>query len=221
MPDRYTIAVEIEARDKTGTALGSVKSGFDEAFNQVVTGALRKAGEGLLGFMQQIPAMTVELGKLGVSVQAQERRFTQFAGGADRATMFLNAFNEGSLNTVDRMTAMSSAGRLLQMGLVETGDEMEMIAAMATRLGDQTMGAGERISDFAAMLANQGGNQRQVFQISSAQAAQLLSLVSARQLVSLQRALSGNYHYNQGRLDNGKTTSISASRRKAGSSGAA
>jgi len=167
MPDRYTIAVEIEARDKTGTALGSVKKGFDEAFNQVVTGALRAAGEGLLGFVQQIPAMTVELGKLGVSVQASERRFSQFAGGADRATMFLNAFNEGSLNTVDRMTAMSSAGRLLQMGLVDTGDEMSQIAAMATQLGDQTMGAGERIADFAALLANQSIPRLDNFGISS------------------------------------------------------
>jgi len=167
MPDRYTISVEIDARDRTGPALGTVKRGFGEAFNEVVTGALRKGGMAAAEFAAKLPAMAIELGKLGVQVQSSEKRFTQFAGGADRAAMFLDAFNEGTDRTVDRMTAMSSASRLLQMGLVDTGDEMSQIAAMAVKLGDQTEDTSSRISGFGAMLANQSIPRLDNYGISS------------------------------------------------------
>jgi len=167
MPDRYTISVEIDARDRTGPALGTVKRGFGEAFNEVVTGALRAGGMAAVEFAAKLPAMAIELGKLGIQAESTENRFVKFAGGADRATMFLDAFNAGTDRTVDRMTAMSSAGRLLQMGLVDTGEEMGQIAAMATKLGDQTEDTSSRISGFAAMLANQSIPRLDNYGISS------------------------------------------------------
>lgn len=189
MSERFTVEVDITAKDKTSQALKGVKGGFDEAFNEILTGAFRRAGESALDFAKQIPGMIVDLGKLGVSVEASERRFTQFAGGADKASMFLDAFNEGSLNTVDRMTAMSSAGRLLQMGLVKTGDEMSSIAAMATQLGDQTMGAGERIADFAALLANQSIPRLDNFGISSGRVRQRIDeLLKSGQALNREQA---------------------------------
>ena len=108
-----------------------------------------------------------ELFTLGVAAEAAELRFTKFAGGADRAAGFLEAFNSGADNTVDRMTAMGSASRLLQMGLVGNTDEMETMASIAVKLGDQTKGAGDRIADFSLLLSNQATLRLDNFGISS------------------------------------------------------
>lgn len=175
MSERFTVEVDITAKDKTSKALGTAKRGFKDAFNEIASGALRRAGEGLTDFAKQIPGMVVDLANLGVEVNTAQRRFTQFAGGADRAAMFMDAFNEGTDNTVDKMAAMSSAGRLLQMGLVETGDEMSQISSIATKLGDQTMGAGDRIADFSALLANQSIPRLDNFGISSGRVRQRIN----------------------------------------------
>jgi hypothetical protein len=116
---------------------------------------------------KKVAEFAVEMTKLGAAAQTAELRFERFSGGTERAEKFLTAFNRGTQNTVDRMTAMSSAARLLQMGLVGTTDEMEQIASMATKLGNQTMSAGDRISDFAALLANQSIPRLDNFGISS------------------------------------------------------
>lgn len=189
MSERFAVEVDIIAKDKTEQALKGAKSGFKEAFDEVLTGAMRRAGESALGFVQQLPAMTVELTKLGASAKAQGLRFERFAGSTGQATKLLDAFNEGSLNTVDRMTAMGSAGRLLQMGLVETSDEMQQVAAMATRLGDQTMDAGSRIADFAAMLANQSIPRLDNFGISSGRVRQRINeLIESGQALNREQA---------------------------------
>jgi len=167
MSERFTVQVDIEARDRTTGALTGVKKGFREAFSQVITGALRNAGDSAMGFVRQLPAMAVELTKLGIAAEATENRFTQFAGGARQAANYLAAFQQGTQNTVDRMSAMQSASKLLQMGLVGTADEMSSVAAIATKLGDQTMNAGDRIADFAALLANQSIPRLDNFGISS------------------------------------------------------
>jgi hypothetical protein len=139
----------------------------------------QKAEQGLQGLVSAAKAFagvaiakkaaefTVEMTKLGASSLTATHRFEQFAGGTREAAALLDAFNEGTQNSVDRMTAMSSAAKLLQMGLVESGGEMEQIAAMATRLGDQTLGAKERIESFALMLANTSIPRLDNFGISS------------------------------------------------------
>jgi hypothetical protein len=137
----------------------------------LMAGIMQGVGQAVGGFAinaaRQIPQVAAELFNLGVAAQSTENRFEKFAGGPERAAMFLEAFNEGADRTVDKMTAMTSAGRLLQMGLVENAGEMESIAAMATKLGDQTEDASARISGFAAMLANQSIPRLDNYGISS------------------------------------------------------
>ena len=109
----------------------------------------------------------IELADLAVQADRAEERFRAFAGEIGDADELLAAFNRGAGGTVDKLTAMTSAGRLLQMGLVQNNDEMEQVVEIATRLGDQTQSAGDRVADFALLLANQSIPRLDNFGISS------------------------------------------------------
>jgi hypothetical protein len=177
-----------------------------ETLNIVITtkakgDGAKKAEKGLQGLVKAAKAFAgiaavgavakqaVELGKLGIASQTAAVRFERFAGSAERADMLLAAFNDGAQGTVDQMTAMAASGRLLQMGLVETGDEMEQVAAMATRLGDQTIGAQARLEAFAAMLANQSIPRLDNFGISSGRVrARIDELLKSGQALSREQA---------------------------------
>lgn len=184
MPQRHTIEVGIVVKDdgsvvvegfnenleKTETQLKEAeKAGgkFGASFDNFVKGAYQRAGQMATEFLSSLPGQVVELGKLGAQAQAAELRFERFAGSTENAEAYLQAFGTATDGTVDKMGAMSSAARLLQMGLVDNADEMGMVAEMATKLGDQTMGATERIADFSAMMANQSIPRLDNFGISS------------------------------------------------------
>lgn len=200
MPQRHTIEVGIVVKDdgsvvvegfndkleKTDKQLKKAEqtgSKFKKAFDDFVTGAYQRAGQMATNFISSIPSQVVELGKLGAQAQAAELRFERFAGGAANAEAYMQAFASATDGTVDKMGAMSSAARLLQMGLVDNADEMGMVAQMATKLGDQTMGATDRIADFSAMMANQSIPRLDNFGISSGR-------VRAR-IEELQKATAG------------------------------
>ncbi len=117
--------------------------------------------------VKQIVGEALELAELGAQSERVEKRFRAFAETLGDADEMLEAFQRGAGGTVDKMTAMNSASRLMQMGLVTSADEMERVVEMATRLGDQTMSAGDRVSDFALMLANQSIPRLDNFGISS------------------------------------------------------
>jgi hypothetical protein len=111
--------------------------------------------------------VALDMAKLGAQAERVERRFAAFSKEAGGAAVVLEAFQKGAGGTVSKMDAMSSASRLLQMGLVEDAASMERVVEMATRLGDQTAGATDRVSDFALMLANQSIPRLDNFGISS------------------------------------------------------
>jgi hypothetical protein len=94
------------------------------------------------------------LAELGANFDRQQARFEAFAEQAGGAAANLEAFQRGAGGTVNKMEAMTSASQLLQMGIVGNAAEMEKVVEAATRLGDQTQSAGDRVSDFALMLAN-------------------------------------------------------------------
>jgi hypothetical protein len=184
MPQRHTIEVGIVVKDdgsvvvekfndqleRTDEELKKAEqagSKFGKSFDSFVQGAYQRAGQMATEFLSSLPGQIVELGKLGAQAQAAELRFERFAGGAEQAEEFLQAFATATDGTVDKMGAMSSAARLLQMGLVSDADEMETVAALATKLGDQTQGATDRIADFSALLANQSIPRLDNFGISS------------------------------------------------------
>jgi methyl-accepting chemotaxis protein len=116
-------------------------------------------------------------------MERAEERFVSFAGSVSRSIEMMDAFQRGSGGVVDKMTAMAQASRLLQMGLVQTPDEMEKIVEMATRLGKQTDDVSTRMEDFGALLANQSMPRLDNFGISSGRVRQRIE--------ELQKAMPG------------------------------
>lgn len=108
-----------------------------------------------------------DLAKLGATVSRVEERFGKFAEAAGGSTVILEAFQRGAGGTVDKMSAMSAASALLQQGLVTNAAQMEKTVELATRLGDQTKGATDRVADFSQLLKNQSIQLLDNFGISS------------------------------------------------------
>ena len=166
---RFVVQIVVDAVNKAGPSLKAFQKGFRDALQipRSMEDAFKRLGNTVGNFTAQLPRIAVEAVKLGAQVEASSLRFDRFAGSADRAEELLQAFQQATLGTVDRMGAMSSAGRLLQMGLVSTADEMGQVARIATMLGDQTLGTTDRMADFAALLANQSIPRLDNFGISS------------------------------------------------------
>lgn len=184
MSERFTVEVDITAKDKTQQALKGAKTGFQEAFGSVkqhfhdtlqpaklFEGAMMGVASSITGMamqaLQQIPAVAQQMVELGIRSQAVTHRFEAFAGGSREAAQYLDAFQDATGGTISKMDAMAGASKMLQMGLVSNASEMSTMAAIATRLGDQTMGAGERLADFSALLANRSIPRLDNFGISS------------------------------------------------------
>jgi hypothetical protein len=132
-------------------------------------GGLKKAATFAAGAFAAIKSAqaAVDFVKMGANVQAVEQRFVAFAGGAQQAQQYMEAFAQATDGTVDRVGAMAGASKMLQMQLVDSADEMETMAAIAVKLGDQTMGASDRLADFSALLANRSIPRLDNFGISS------------------------------------------------------
>ena len=156
MARRYTISVLIEGKDKLSSVM-----------NSIATGAMERLGHKVTDLIQQLPQMAIEMVELGARAETAQNRFVKFAGGAEEAAALLEAFQDAADGTVPRLDAMSSAARLLQMGLVGNAEEMELMTAIAVKLGNQTMTAGDRIADFSMLLANQAVRRLDNFGMSS------------------------------------------------------
>lgn len=120
-----------------------------------------------LAAAQKIIGTGLELAKLGATAERVEQRFAAFAEEAGGADAILRAFQDGAGGAASKMEAMTTASRLLQMGLVTNASEMSTVVEMATRLGDQTTSVTDRVSDFALLLANQSIPRLDNFGISS------------------------------------------------------
>lgn len=108
-----------------------------------------------------------KLGELGAQSDAVSARFAAFAGSAENANAILSKITSTTGGTVDKMTAMQSATRLMSMGLASTADETSTLINMAMRLGDQTEDASSRIENFSLLLANQSIPRLDSFGISA------------------------------------------------------
>lgn len=117
--------------------------------------------------LKQTIAGAVDLAQLGAQSERIEDRFGKFAATIGNADGILAAFNRGTGDTVDRLTAMNNASLLIQQGLVGTSDQMEKVTELATRLGNQTLAASDRISIFSQLLRNQSIRLLDDFGISS------------------------------------------------------
>ena len=154
MPARNIVEIIISAKDEASDKIGKFKDVL--------------ASLGVLAAAQKIAQVGIELGQLGQQSQAAEARFTAFAGSAAKADSILKAVNSTTGGTVGKMVAMTSATRLLSMGLASNADEVAALTQVALRLGDQTHEAGARIENFALLLANKSTPRLDSFGISAA-----------------------------------------------------
>lgn len=120
-----------------------------------------------LDAVRDIASEGLELAELGARAERVEQRFAAFAEEAGGAEVVLGAFQRGAGGTVPKMDAMATSARLLQMGIVDSGDSMAEFVEMATRLGDQTLSAEQRVSDLSLTIANQSIPRLDNFGISS------------------------------------------------------
>ena len=151
---KNVIQVVIDATDNASSVIQNFGQGLQAA--------------GVLAFAKEVGAAALELAKIGQQSQAAETRLAAFAGSAQAAEAALAAIDAATGGTISRMDAAASATRLFQMGLATTADEAANVVKVATLLGDQTQGAGERVADFSALLANQSIPRLDNFGISSA-----------------------------------------------------
>lgn len=137
-----------------GLSLTDLKSGLDLAM-----GAARTA--------QQALKAVYDTAREGAVIGAVTDRFEAFAGGAENASDYLRELRKETNYTVSEMEAMTAVTKLLSMGLAEDEQGAANLAKMAIMLGDQTQSAGDRITDFALMLANQSIPRLDNYGISS------------------------------------------------------
>lgn len=109
---------------------------------------------GLAAMAKEAVGAAWELGELGARSLDVTRNLEAFAGGAEQAARFTDAVADASGNTVDRMQAAATATRFLQMGIADTTTEMALYVEGATRLGDQTKTAGQRVDEMSQLLKN-------------------------------------------------------------------
>jgi len=161
MPES-TLQVTIKAKDKASREIKGIGKSLKE-----FGGSLKAIGlnAGLAG--AAVAGGVLAMAKMGAQSERVEKRFSAFAQAAGGATSILDAFQKGAGGAASKMEAMQSASKLLQMGLVQDANSMERVVEMATRLGDQTAGVGDRVQDFALMLSNMSIPRLDNFGISS------------------------------------------------------
>jgi len=130
----------------TGKDSGTAKlDNLEKAIKRVAMGYLSLKGA----------QKAIEFVKLGAQAEAVENRFVRFAGGADQAAKYLAALNAGADDTIDRMTAMAQASRMLETHMTSNTREMEIAGAMVAKLGNQTRTTESRMQSLTLLLANQ------------------------------------------------------------------
>ena len=144
----YTVNINVIARDQTSAAATKASKSLltlANAAKVVALGyaALRAAQKGL------------EFLELGATVEAAEHRLTAFAGSADQAAAYLKALQIGTDYTIDSLTAMAQASRMLETDMVTNTREMELAGAMVAKLGNQARSTESRMQMLTLLLANQ------------------------------------------------------------------
>ncbi len=161
----HKISLRVVGKDEASQALNSVGKAIKTL--------------GLAAAAKRAAEVGWELGTLSLQAKATEQRFVAFAGGTREAASTLSAMRAATDGTIDRMNAMQSASMLMSMGLATNADEMGRLTEMATRLGYQHQTAGERINDFALLLANQSVQRLDNFGISSGRVRQRIDELMA------------------------------------------
>lgn len=189
-----TIELQVKGKDDASGAINGVAKSLGGLKN-----ALGAVGVGL--GLKEVAQTVIELGQLGAQARIAQEKLTALAGGSQQAAGYIEAIGVASNGTVDRLTAMNAANKLVGMGLVENAQEAGKMVEMAVRMGDASQDASGRISDFAAMLANQSIPRLDNYGISSGR-------VRARieELMRANAGLSREAAFTQAVLEQGTAT---------------
>jgi len=162
---KYRLLIEIDAKggasvkvlDNVAKSLGNVEKAAKKTSlgQDILRGAFERMGHKVLELVQQLPRMAVELYKLGATVEVSSKRLEAFAGSAVQAADYLKALQTGSDFTIDRLTALQQASRMLETGMARNTREMELAGAMVAKLGNQTRSTESRMQMLTLLLANQ------------------------------------------------------------------
>lgn len=190
----YILNGVIRAKDQTKAGTDSAKKNINGLSDAVE--AAKKVMAALA--VVQIVGLVAELTKLGAQADAVESRFLALAGSSQEAERTLRAIRTETDGTVDKMTAMASASKLMTLGLADSADSAAKLIGMATKLGDQTATTQQRIDDFGALLANQSIPRLDNFGISSAKVRERI-----RELQAEIPGLSREVAFNQAVMEQG------------------
>lgn len=126
------------------------------------------------------------MARMGVALNNQReiaanvrRELTAYAGSSTTAAAATRALLQATEGGVTQLQAMSSASKLLSMGLADSAEDVGQLARMAVMLGDKTMTAQQRMESFNLMLANQSIERLDTFGIASGRARQKIDELMA------------------------------------------
>jgi len=144
----YNVNIIITTKDKTSAEASKAEKSLLSLANAAKVVALAHVA-------MRMAQKALEFVKLGAEADAAERRLIAFAGGVEQAEEYLKALNAGADNTIDRMTGMAQASRMLETDMVRNTYEMETAGAMVSKLGNQTWSTERRMQSLTMLLANQ------------------------------------------------------------------
>lgn len=154
-----TFAREMSTAQRTATmatASPVVAGGGRAGLGAGMLGGLLGGAAGFLSF-QAIRAVTTEVANLNVTVTRSRNAFTALSGGAEEAEKRLKAIQGAAGGTMDELTAMNLANRLVALGMADSSGEMEKAVEtgrkIATVMGGDVQGALENLSLAAANLS--------------------------------------------------------------------
>jgi len=119
------------------------------------------------GLFQQTAALTTEMWKHGMQLQAAERSYKALSG---EGLSGIRALSQATAGLVTNTQAMAAANQYMAMGLAKNSEEAGKLISIASRLallmGRDVNGA---VAEFAQLLANQSTRRLDQFGISATQ----------------------------------------------------
>lgn len=164
MADRSIIEFLLKGIDQTAQATQSSAANL----NKIAKAANTLQSIALVQLAKRSIKATAEVVKLGADSLKTRDRLVAFAGGARQADEMLEALNRSSDGTIDRLSGMAMATSLIEQRLVSTTREMELAAAMVSKLGRSSLSTEGRMNSLTMMLSNESRRRLDDFGLSVA-----------------------------------------------------
>lgn len=131
-------------------------------------------------FFSNLPKMIPEIDRLATANRRATASFNTLAGGADEANAMIVAFQQGSGNTADRMTATTEAMRLFNIGMAQSAEQMRAFVMLSRGMSQALGKPVEYIQEqFSLALANQSELRFDQLGLSLVRHKELMKQISA------------------------------------------